>query len=186
MKKIFFHLFPSTIWIIILTILSLSVESQSLTGEDIRTQFLKDWERAKSYTLEYLQAVPAEKYSFRPTDSVRSFAQQMLHLASSNIFLMGTATDNKIDWPGTDHEGKMINQSKDSVIYYVTKSYNFSIESIKAFDMSKLLEVVGPARIRATRFAYLLKSFEHQTHTLGQTTIYIRLLGLKPPSEKLF
>lgn len=186
MKKISYQLIPSTIWVFLLTVLSLTGKAQGLSGEDIRTQFVKDWERAKAYTLEYLQAVPADKYSFKPTDSIRTFAQQMLHLASSNIFLMGTATDNKIDWPGTDHEGKMINQSKDSVIYYVTRSYNFSIESIKAFDMNKLLEVVGPARIRATRYAYLLKSFEHQTHTLGQTTIYIRLLGLKPPPEKLF
>nr|WP_324497299.1 DinB family protein [Haliscomenobacter sp.] len=32
----------------------------------------------------------------------------------------------------------------------------------------------------------MLKAFEYQTHHRGQTTIYIRLLGIKPPNEKLF
>jgi uncharacterized damage-inducible protein DinB len=30
------------------------------------------------------------------------------------------------------------------------------------------------------------KAFEHQTHHRGQTTVYLRLAGVKPPMEKLF
>ena len=55
--------------------------AQSLT--DIKTQLVKDWERAKAYTADYLNTMPADKYSFRATDSIRSFAQQMLHLAQA-------------------------------------------------------------------------------------------------------
>ena len=166
--------------------LSLSSRAQSLNGEDIKAQFVKDGERAKAYTLEYLNAVPADKYSFRPTDSIRSFAEQMVHLASSNIFLMGTATGQTIDGPGTDYEGKLISKSKDSVIFYVLKSYDFSIRSIKFLNPEKFGGMVDPARIRDTRLTYLLKSFEHQSHHRAQTTIYIRLPGLKPPPEELF
>src|SRR5690348_13000383 len=64
---------------------SLLTHAQSLNDEDLRTQFLKDWERAKAYTIDYLNTMPADKYSFKATDSVRSFAQQMLHLAQSNV-----------------------------------------------------------------------------------------------------
>ena len=32
----------------------------------------------------------------------------------------------------------------------------------------------------------LVKCFKHQTHHRGQTTVYIRLAGAKPPQEKLF
>jgi uncharacterized damage-inducible protein DinB len=32
----------------------------------------------------------------------------------------------------------------------------------------------------------ITKAFEHQTHHRGQTTVYIRLAGAKPPQEKLF
>ncbi|HET9745897.1 MAG TPA: DinB family protein [Chitinophagaceae bacterium] len=30
------------------------------------------------------------------------------------------------------------------------------------------------------------KAFEHQNHHRGQTTIYIRAQGIKPPEERLF
>ena len=60
--------------------------AQSLA--DIKTQLIKDWERAKAYTNEYLDAMPGDKYSLRATDSTRSFAQQMLHIAQANVFLM--------------------------------------------------------------------------------------------------
>jgi uncharacterized damage-inducible protein DinB len=30
------------------------------------------------------------------------------------------------------------------------------------------------------------KAFEHQTHHRGQTTVYLRLKGVKPPDEMLF
>ncbi|HET7002392.1 MAG TPA: DinB family protein [Puia sp.] len=36
------------------------------------------------------------------------------------------------------------------------------------------------------RYAWLLKAFEHQAHHRGQTTIYIRLVGVKPKNERLF
>jgi uncharacterized damage-inducible protein DinB len=38
----------------------------------------------------------------------------------------------------------------------------------------------------ATRLSWLMKAFEHQTHHRGQTTIYLRLAGVRPPGERLF
>ncbi|MNY60311.1 DinB family protein [compost metagenome] len=34
--------------------------------------------------------------------------------------------------------------------------------------------------------AAFAKAFEHQAHHRGQTTVYLRLAGVKPPQEKLF
>jgi uncharacterized damage-inducible protein DinB len=178
MRKLIITILMAGAWI--------AASAQQLSGEDVKLQFVKDWQRARAYTLEYLNAVPADRYSFRPTDSVRNFAQQMLHLAATNVFFISTATGQTIDWPGVDHDGSKIPQQKDSVVYYVLKSYDFAIAAIGGFDPAKFGEVVGPARIRATRFAYLLKGFEHQTHHRGQTTVYIRLMGIRPPGEKLF
>lgn len=178
MRKILAAIFLLTFWC--------GVVAQSISGEDIKQQFIKDWERAKAYTLEYLQAVPADRYAFRPADSIRNFAEQMLHLAATNVFFISTATGQHTDLPGADHNGTGLSQQKDSVMAYVTKSYDFAISAIGSFDPGKFGELVGPARIRASRFVYLLKGFEHQTHHRGQTTIYIRLMGIRPPPEKLF
>ena len=184
------------------TVLTFNASAQVLTGDQIKAQFLKDWQRAKDYTLDYLNTMPADKYSFRPVDSIRSFAQQMLHLAWDNVFLNMVATGKKIDWvPGQKfnwHDGEKIDfpegfietsasaQVKDSVVFYVAKSYDIALQYIKELDPNKYGEITGMRNITDTRYAWLLKAFEHQTHHRGQTTIYIRLVGVKPPNERLF
>lgn len=173
--------------LLVLTCFSFILTNAQSTATDmIRNQFVADWERAKAYTKEYLDAMPADKYSFKATDSVRSFAQQMLHLAQANIFLGSNATGKERILTGRNLEQVPSAQSKDSVVYYVNASYDFMIDGIRNMDMTKLEEKVGGGNFANTRFAWLLKSFEHQTHHRGQTTIYIRLVGIKPPNEKLF
>lgn len=43
-----------------------------------------DWERAKAYTQEYLDASNEDVINFKPTDEMRTFGQQMLHIAEAN------------------------------------------------------------------------------------------------------
>jgi len=182
--------FPGKIFPILLSLLltggALRSFAQPITGQQIREQFIADWERAKAYTLDYLNTMPSDKYSFRPVDSIRSFAGQMLHLASGNIGLIMAATGAKIDWPGRGLENSPTAQNKDSVVWYVTRSYDYALESIKALDPGKYAEMVGDANRKAMRYTLLLKAFEHQTHHRGQTTIYIRLQSIRPPNERLF
>jgi uncharacterized damage-inducible protein DinB len=182
------HLFTKTIAVFSFAFLliNLSASAQPITGDEIKTQFVNDWERAKAYTLDYLNTMPADKYSFKAVDSIRSFAQQMLHLAQGNIGLIQLASGAKADFPGGNLEGSTTAQNKDSVVYYVTKSYDFAIQSIKNFDAAKFGEPVTLRTNKATRYALFEKAFEHQTHHRGQTTIYIRLLGIRPPGERLF
>ena len=41
---------------------------------------VKEWERAKAYTKEYLDTMPEPGYALKPTPEMRSFAEQMLYL----------------------------------------------------------------------------------------------------------
>lgn len=165
---------------------SITAHAQALSSEDIKAQMVKDWERAKAYTIEYLNAMPADKYSFRATDSIRSFAQQMLHLAGGNFGLMSVGTGQKPPVTRRDLETSPGAQSKDSVMYFVTTSYDYCINAVKATDVNKWGEKTKFMQMEDTRFSIITKTFEHQTHHRGQTTIYIRLVGVRPPQEKLF
>ena len=171
-------------------ILTLSTRgfAQGLTTADIKAQMIKDWERARAYTVDYLNTMPASKYSFKAVDSIRSFAQQMLHLASGNVFLMSSATGDKpLPWLMSDPEHRVSSQQKDSVMYYVTASYDYCMNQVRNFDTNKWGENTKMFNIfEQTRFALMNKTFEHQGHHRGQTTIYIRLQGIKPPEERLF
>jgi uncharacterized damage-inducible protein DinB len=167
---------------------SIQLQAQTLTSDDIKAQLAKEWERAKVFTVEYLNAMPADKYSFVATDSIRSFAQQMLHLAGANVFLMMNATDQKppAAFGNRNMENSPGAQKKDSLMYYVNASYDYCIDAVKNTDVNKWGEKKKIFGYEETRFALMIKAFEHQTHHRGQTTIYIRELKLRPPGERLF
>ena len=171
---------------VFLFVCTVTGHTQSVSAEDLKAQMVKDWERAKAYTVDYLNAMPADKYGAKPVDSIRSFAQQMLHLASGNTFLMSNTTDQKPPFRRGDLETSAGAQSKDSVMYFVTASYDFCINGVKNADVNKWGEKKKIFGMEATRFALMMKTFEHQTHHRGQTTIYIRLQGIRPPEERLF
>ena len=164
----------------------LAATARAQFTETVKTQLVKEWQRAKLYTLEYLDAMPKDKYGFKAQDSIRNFAQQMLHLAQDIVIMVSLGTGKERIWQGQNLEARPSAQSADSVRYFVTTGYDYGIEAIQNLDASKFEEKVKQRRFEESRFAWLLKAFEHQTHHRGQTTIYLRLLGIKPPPEKLF
>lgn len=160
--------------------------TQSVAPDSLKTQLIKDWERAKAYTAEYLAAMPADKYTAKPVEGIRSFSEQMLHLAQGSIGLSANGTGKTRIFPGYNMEKSATAQTKDSVSYYVNASYDFAIEGIKAMDANQLGELVKRGNLNESRLSWIMKGFEHQTHHRGQCTIYIRLQGVTPPNEKLF
>ncbi|MEO7530068.1 MAG: DinB family protein [Sediminibacterium sp.] len=162
------------------------INAQMISADTIKAQLVKDWERAKSYTDEYLTTMPADKYGARAVDSIRSFAEQMLHLAAGTIGLVNNGTGAVRIFPGFNMEKSAGAQNKDSVTYYVNASYDYAINSIKNMDAAKLGDHVKRGTFDETKLTWLMKAFEHQTHHRGQCTIYIRLQGIRPPNERLF
>jgi uncharacterized damage-inducible protein DinB len=153
------------------------------------THMVADWTRARDYTKEYLDAMPEDGVGLKPTPDIRSFAEQMLHLASGNFGFAATAAG--IANPYDPRQGKNLEKmdefkTKAALTKIVIESYDFVINAIKGMDVKKMDENVKFFRFDMTRATALNKGFEHQTHHRGQTTIYLRLKGVKPPQEKLF
>jgi hypothetical protein len=165
---------------------SVQSKAQAVSLETIKAQLVKDWERAKDYTIVYLNTMPADKYSFKATDSIRSFAQQMLHLAQANVGLLSGAIGNPLAFAGGNLEARSTAQTKDSVMYYVSASYDYAINGIKNSNIATWGDKSKFFNFEETRLTWFMKAFEHQTHHRGQTTIYIRLVGVRPPQERLF
>lgn len=172
--------------------LSAVVKGYSQTGfspDSIKSMLITDWERAKAYTADYMKAMPADKYSFRAEDSVRTFAQQLLHIAQANKFFLALATGAKPDFTAPDLEKSASAQSADSVMFYVNSGYDAVINALKTLNASDLMQTASFTMDKPytfTRLSWFLKAFEHQTHHRGQTTIYLRLAGVRPPGERLF
>jgi uncharacterized damage-inducible protein DinB len=147
---------------------------------------VKEWERAKAYTKEYLDAMPADKYGLKPTPDMRSFAGQMLHMTEANygIAAASAGIESPVAFGALE---KSPDQGKEAVIKAVMDGYDFVIKALREMDPGKMGESIKLfGRFDATRSVAFDKAFEHQTHHRGQTTVYIRLAGAKPPQEKLF
>jgi uncharacterized damage-inducible protein DinB len=149
-------------------------------------ELVKDWERAKAYTKEYLDAMPEAGYSLKPTPEMRSFAEQMLHLTDANYGFAAAAAGEKSP-VGFGESEKTADKSKANVTKLVMAGYDFMIAAIKKMTPAQFAETTKLFnRFDMTKAAALEKCFEHQTHHRGQTTVYIRLAKGTPPQEKLF
>lgn len=146
----------------------------------------KEWERAKAYTLEYLEAMPDSGYALKPTPEMRSFAEQMLHLTDANYGFIAAVTGVKSP-VGRGESEKTADKSKANVTKLVTDGYDFVITNVKKMTPAQLQQKIKLfGQFDITRAMALAKLFEHQTHHRGQTTVYLRLAGVTPPQEKLF
>src|ERR1700761_9561171 len=118
-----------------ITLAAFTVSAQS------KEQMLADWERAKVYTKAYLDAMPEDGYSYKPTPEMRTFAAQMLHLADGNYGLVGAAT-GKPNPLGKVSAEKTIAQTKDATTKAVMDSYDYVISALQSMTPEQLQEPV--------------------------------------------
>lgn len=171
---------------VLLSLLLVTSLSHPAGAQSTPSDVVKEWERAKTYTKAYLDAMPDSGYAFKPTPDMRSFAEQMLHLADANFGLASVALGIKSPYAVGELE-KSTDKSKDNVNRLVLSAYDFVIDALKKTTPAKLNEKIKVFdKFEMTREAAVGKVFEHQTHHRGQTTVYLRLEGVKPPQEMLF
>ena len=166
--------------------LCLVVSSQLALAQVKVAELVKEWERSKAYTKEYLDAMPESKYALKPTAEMRSFAEQNLHLADANYGLASSALGIKSPYDLGIWE-KSSDKSKAKVTQIVLASYDFVIDQLKKLADAQLDEPVKMiGQFDMSERVALSKVLEHQAHHRGQTTVYLRLAGVTPPQEKLF
>jgi len=170
-----------------LTIALCLIIGSKLVKAQVKTaELIKEWERSKAYTGEYLDAMPESKYALKPTPEMRSFAEQNLHLADANYGLVSAALGITSPY-GLGIWEKTSDKSKAHVSQIVLASYDFVIDQIKKLTDEQLDEPVKMlGSFDMSKRIALAKAFEHQVHHRGQTTVYLRLAGVTPPQEKLF
>ena len=171
---------------LLLSFLFACMSLSPLLAQTTSADMVKEWERAKAYTKQYLDSMPESGYALKPTPEMRSFAEQMLHLTDANYAFATAATGEKSPVAMGASE-KATDKSKANVTKLVMDGYDFVISGIKKMTPAQLSEQTKMfGRFEMTKGMALMKCFEHQTHHRGQTTVYIRLAGAKPPQEQLF
>jgi uncharacterized damage-inducible protein DinB len=176
---------------LLFTVLALTFVSSSVFAQFTQSQLVAEWQRAKLYTKSYLDAMPEDGYGFKPTPEIRSFAQQMLHIADANYVLVNVASDKPNPIGETfasshDVNEKTVSPTKGAVTKAVMDSYDWVISTLQNMTPDQMQAMTKIGKHDITRSGLFGKAFEHQTHQRGQTTIYLRLKGVTPPEEVLF
>jgi len=126
------------------------------------------------------EAIPAEKYTWRPAPDVRSFAEVFLHVAAANYNLyklVGTPPPAGFDVKGfeksTTDKAKVIGTLKDSFAHA-----RKAITAMPDGDLDKSMDWFGG---KNTERGILLFIVRHAAEHLGQSIAYARFVGITPP-----
>jgi len=140
------------------------------------------WKQAKEYTMEFAEAMPDEKYVFKPTDEVYSFAEQLLHLAGGNFWFFATIKGEKSPQP--EEVFKPEGKSKNDVIKLTEESFVFGDAIVDGLTDKILHEEVAMGKNKIVVWKLLLFCVDHISHHRGQMVVYLRLNGIKPPEYR--
>jgi uncharacterized damage-inducible protein DinB len=126
------------------------------------------------------EAIPADKYTWRPASDVRSFAEVFLHVSAANYNLyklVGTPPPTGIDLKGleksTTDKAKVVATLKDSFAHAKK-----AITAMQDSDLEKSMDWFGG---KNTQRGILLFIVRHAAEHLGQSIAYARVVGIVPP-----
>lgn len=135
-------------------------------------------------------AMPAQKYSFAPSagqfTGVRTFAQQVKHLAANN-YRMAAYILNQTPTPDQESEtGPDAIQSKARIMDYLKGSFVALHSAVASIDEANMLAPLAPAPSprQTTRLQLAEDVVAHSFDHYGQMVEYLRMNGIVPPASR--
>jgi uncharacterized damage-inducible protein DinB len=138
------------------------------------------------------EAMPAVKYGFAPTDGefqgVRSFGQQVKHLAATNHILAAAALGEEVPPDAGDEAGPETVRSKAEILDYLNRSFEHLAKAIDAIDGKNQTVHSSPIsplkKTETTRQALAVEALIHAFNHYGQMVEYLRMNGVVPPASR--
>jgi uncharacterized damage-inducible protein DinB len=147
----------------------------AIVGPDVSAQTPKDPDPAavlkqgfgevSGWLLKAAELVPPDKYSYRPTTTVRTYGEMLGHVADGYNYFCGRASGRKVEWSDATAQGK----TDKATIVAALKSATSACAA--AHDGE------------GGRSPLLLQNFGHASLHYGNVVTYVRMLGLVPPSS---
>jgi uncharacterized damage-inducible protein DinB len=126
------------------------------------------------------EAMPAEKYTFKPTPEMNSFAHLTIHIAEGNNSLC-----SKISGTPAPTEKLKDDDPKDKLVAGLKSSFDFCNTALANVDDSKLSDpIVLFGSFSSSRAGALIALSMGFADHYGAQAIYLRLNGILPPSAQ--
>ena len=149
---------------VLLSVTAAMGQSTAQKAPDPLTEVRKAFDEVNGWVTTAAEAVPADKYNYRPTDSVRTFGQLIAHITYSYNYFCARGVGTKVEW----NEPAETPTDKDTLL-------------------PKLKEAVGKCNAAYSstnaQFGPLLGNVGHTSLHYGNIITYMRMIGLKPPSS---
>jgi uncharacterized damage-inducible protein DinB len=185
---------------VVLVLLATSLSAaQGQNASSLKTEYLDDFAETCKHLDQLLQAVPANKYGWRPGAGVRSVSEIYVHIANGNFLLLSltgvklpteyfpnVATDAKAK-PDTQAVVKRMGELEKTVTDKdaVTRMLKSSLDEVRnrfsqltAAELDQTADFFGQ---KTTVRRIYLRIFAHVNEHYGQSVAYARVNGIVPP-----
>jgi uncharacterized damage-inducible protein DinB len=126
------------------------------------------------------EAMPAEKYSFKPHPESMNFGELMMHIASTNFAFCAGLKDSK-----APADPSISATDKDAVVKFLGDSFSYCSEIIPKLGDAQLSAAHDSPDGHLPGREVLLAMYIHVAHHRGQAEIYLRDKGIKPPPYRI-
>jgi len=143
--------------------------------------------------VEMAEVMPEAKYSFAPGGSgfqgVRTFAEQLRHIAADNYLLGAGILGEKppVD-VGRGEEGSAAVRTKSEIVGYLKGSFTYMHRAARSIDDENIPIPTPPIspwpKGNATRLGVALEDCVHTWDHYGQLVEYLRMNGIIPPESR--
>lgn len=145
-----------------------------------RADFLKEWASLEKKFVGLAEAIPQEKYTWRPTSETRSVSETLLHVAAGNYFYLdGMGVPPPAGMDRKDYDKSTTDRAE--IVEQLKQSFGLVRETVlktSDADLAKPARLYGqPSTVREVLFTLVTHTPEH----LGQMIVYARECGVVPP-----
>ena len=152
----------------------------------VRAEYLTDLDTLHAKITQLAKAIPADKYSWRPSPDVRTIAQVLMHVASEFYYYTPRSIGGQgpADYGPAQAKNAALEKitTKAEVLDHLDKSWAHTKAQFAASDATKLTGRYQPWNMPLDRAAFSMDGDLHEH--LGQLIAYARSVGVKPPWTK--
>lgn len=158
------------------------------TALEVRKEFLTDLDSLHSKFTALAEAIPADKYSWRPAPGVRSVGEVFMHVASEFYYwtpaVFGAKPSPVVEANKAGFEKFEKMSSKPEVLKHLKEGFAFGRGAVSGLEDAKITgtqKVFGHDR----QIVEMTLDMTDDLHEhLGQLIAYARMNGIKPPWSK--
>lgn len=156
---------------------TLSAQSDALSSD-----LKKDYRSIRDYFLRAAEKMPEENYGFKPSPDVRSFGQQIAHVADDQYNLCAPAR-GEVRKEAYRHIEETLSKKAD-LIGALKQAFAYCDTAYDALTDASGAEMVHFGKADKTRFAMLNWNLWHTWEHYGNIVVYLRMKGLVPPTSE--